>query len=410
MNKLETIYGDFYQRVIENPEKIFYVRTHKNELTKVNAVCKKETPMLRIGFSDGSQLECGERHVFMSLDGEELFAEDLVVNSRILTLNGSLYVTSIKKSKNNIAYDLSINEPNWYVNDERGIIHHNTGFSLLLAAAYLKAHPSSLILFYDSEFGSPQSYFEANDIDPKRVIHTPIKNIEELKHDLMQQLNGIDREDKVIIIIDSIGNLASIKEVNDALEGKTVADMTRAKQMKSLFRMVTPYLSLLDIPMIAINHTYSEIGLYPKQVMSGGTGPMLSADNVWILGRQQEKDSDGISGYNFIINVEKSRFVKEKSKIAINVTYEKGIQKWSGLFDNAIEGGFILNPNKGWYQIPGDENEKGRRRAEIEFNDDVWETMLKNESFRNYIKTKYQLPINITDDKTTQNEVEEILS
>ncbi len=36
----------------------------------------------------------------------------------------------------------------------------------------------------------------------------------------------------VIIVVDSVGNLASKKEVDDALEGKSVADMTRAKQMK----------------------------------------------------------------------------------------------------------------------------------------------------------------------------------
>ncbi|MEK9700023.1 MAG: hypothetical protein VW270_29860, partial [Candidatus Poseidoniales archaeon] len=85
--------------------------------------------------------------------------------------------------------------------------------------------------------------------------------------------------DKVIIIIDSIGNLASKKEVEDALDGKSVADMSRAKQMKSLFRMVTPHLTMKDIPMVVVNHTYKEIGMFPKDIVGGGTGSYYSADN-----------------------------------------------------------------------------------------------------------------------------------
>ena len=95
-------------------------------------------------------------------------------------------------------------------------------------------------------------------------------NIEEFKFELMAQLEGIERGDKVIILIDSIGNLASKKEVEDALSEKAVADMTRAKQLKSLFRMATPYLTMKDIPMIGINHTYKEQGLFPKDIVGGG--------------------------------------------------------------------------------------------------------------------------------------------
>jgi RecA/RadA recombinase len=173
------------------------------------------------------------------------------------------------------------------------------------------------MLFYDSEFGTPQSYFDSFGIDLGRVVHTPITDIEQLKFDVMAQLQGIERNERVIIVIDSIGNLASKKEVEDAMEGKSVADMSRAKQIKSLFRMVTPHLTIKDIPMVVVNHTYKEIGLYPKDIVGGGTGSYYSADNIFILGRQQEKDGTELVGYNFIINVEKSRYVREKSKIQL---------------------------------------------------------------------------------------------
>lgn len=134
--------------------------------------------------------------------------------------------------------------------------HFKTSFALLMASAYLKKHSDACLMFYDSEFGSPQAYFESFGIDTNRVLHIPIKNIEELKFDIVNQLEELDRKDKVIIVIDSVGNLASKKELEDAMNEKSVADMTRAKSLKGLFRMVTPYLTLKNIPLLAINHTY----------------------------------------------------------------------------------------------------------------------------------------------------------
>ena len=130
--------------------------------------------------------------------------------------------------------------------------HFKTAFSLLMAKSYLDRYEDAALLFYDSEFGSPQSYFTSFGIDTDRVLHTPITDVEQLKVDIMNQINELDRTDKIMIIIDSIGNLASKKEVEDALDGKSVADMSRAKQIKSLFRMVTPHLTLKDIPMVVV--------------------------------------------------------------------------------------------------------------------------------------------------------------
>ena len=107
--------------------------------------------------------------------------------------------------------------------------HFKSAFGLLITSAYMKKYKDAVVLFYDSEFGTPQKYFETFEIDMERVLHTPITNVEELKIDIMNQLQDITSEDKVIIIIDSIGNLASKKEVDDSLDGKTVADMTRAR-------------------------------------------------------------------------------------------------------------------------------------------------------------------------------------
>jgi preprotein translocase subunit YajC len=148
--------------------------------------------------------------------------------------------------------------------------HFKTSYQLLYLKAYLDKYPEAIGMWYDSEFGSPQAYFESFGIDPNRVLHIPITNIEELKFDLVNQLNEIKRGDKVMICVDSVGNLASKKEVEDAMNEKAVADMTRAKQLKSLFRMITPVLTMKDLPMSVVNHTYMTQEMYSKTIVSGG--------------------------------------------------------------------------------------------------------------------------------------------
>ncbi|CAB5221727.1 recombinase A [uncultured Caudovirales phage] len=272
--------------------------------------------------------------------------------------------------------------------------HFKTAFSLLMAKSYLDKYPDAALLFYDSEFGTPQSYFDSFGIDSSRVIHTPLTNIEQLKFDVMTQLEGVERNDHLIIIIDSIGNLASKKEVEDALEGKSVADMSRAKQIKSLFRMITPHLSLKDIPMIVVNHTYKTMELYAKDVVGGGTGSYYAADNIFILGRQQEKEGTEVVGYNFIINVEKSRYVREKSKIPVTVKHDGGISRWSGLLDMALESGHVIKPSNGWYsrvnKDTGEVEEQKYRAAQCD-SKEFWLPILQSTSFQDWVKSTYQV-------------------
>ncbi len=272
--------------------------------------------------------------------------------------------------------------------------HFKTSFSLILIKAYLDKYPESVLLFYDTEFGAPLDYFASFGIDLNRVLHVPIKNIEELKIDIIRQFEMIARDDKVIVFVDSIGNSASKKELDDAIEGKSVGDMSRAKAIKGLFRMVTPYLAMKDIPMIVVNHTYQTQEMYSKTVVSGGTGIMYSSDNVFVIGRQQEKEGTDVIGYNFILNIEKSRFAREKSKIGILVTFDGGISKWSGLLDIALESGHVVKPLKGWYSkidvISGEVIDKKYREADTN-NKEFWLPILLDKSFQKFVESKYKL-------------------
>ena len=291
--------------------------------------------------------------------------------------------------------------------------HFKTAFTLLMAKSYMDKYPDAALLFYDSEFGTPQSYFDSFGIDTDRVLHTPVTDVEQLKFDIMQQLSGIERNEKIMIVIDSIGNLASKKEVEDAMDGKSVADMSRAKQMKSLFRMVTPHLTMKDIPMVVVNHTYMEIGLYPKAIVGGGTGSYYSADNIFILGRQQEKDGTELMGYNFIINVEKSRYVREKSKIPVTVMFDGGISKWSGLLEMALESGHVVKPSNGWYSrvdVTTGVIEDKKWRIKDTDSKEFWIQVLTDKTFQDWVVKNYQVSAGSIMQNMDDDEIEKELA
>ena len=211
---------------------------------------------------------------------------------------------------------------------------------------------------------------------------------------MIGQLEELSRDDEVIIVIDSIGNMASKKEMEDTLNEKSVADMSRAKALKGLFRMCTPYLAMKNIPLIAINHTYKEIGLFPKDIVGGGTGIYYSADNIWILGRQQDKVGTEIKGYHFIINVEKSRYVKEKSKIPISVSWEGGVQRWSGLLEVALAGKYVAKPSNGWYQHvdqASGELTGQKYREKDTLTEEFWKPILTGTDFKEFVKKQYTI-------------------
>ena len=169
--------------------------------------------------------------------------------------------------------------------------------------------------------------------------------------------------------------------------------MPTPKQQKPLIRMITPHLTIKDIPAIVVNHTYKEIGLFPKDVVSGGTGVYYSADNIFIIGRRQQKTGTEVTGYEFIINVEKSRFVREKSKIPVEVTWENGISKWSGLLEMGMESGFVIKPTVGWYQaIDPDTGEVAdiKYRAK-DLNKEFWLPILSDKRFSDWVQKRYTI-------------------
>lgn len=271
--------------------------------------------------------------------------------------------------------------------------HFKSLFALLMAKSFLEKEKDGVILFYDCEFGITKDYMTSLGIDTTRVHLTHFTDLEELTFDFVAQLKALERKHKVMVLVDSLGNTASKKEAEDAENSKGTTDMSRAKKMKSLFRLITPHLKLKDIPFVGITHTYKTQDLFPKDTVSGGEGQKYSANDIWIIGRRQEKAGTEINGWTFIINIEKSRCVKEKAKIPVQVMYEGGINRWTALTDWALESGHLHKPTAGWYQvvdpITGEVSEKKYRANDL--NGEVFTPIINRQDFKDFIYNKFKL-------------------
>lgn len=281
--------------------------------------------------------------------------------------------------------------------------HFKSLFSLTQARTFIKSRPDAKIVLFDSEFGMPIKYFESVGIDPEDVIHVPVTNIEELKHEAVNLIEELDRGDDVIFVIDSVGMLASLKELDDARDGKTTADMTRAKQLKSFFRIVTPMLKLRNIGLIVVNHTYQTLEIYSQTVQGGGTGGIYAADNIFFIGRSKDTDSKrNLNGYDFNVKVAKSRFVREESKFTVKVLFEKGLPKYTGMFELLKDMGLLETVGKKYvFTDPGTgEVHDGHDRKWYDNHDEFWEMIVENEAVDNLIRSRFQLGENklINDD------------
>lgn len=157
---------------------------------------------------------------------------------------------------------------------------------------------------------------------------------------------------------------------------------------------VTKIEKLGNLPVYDISVKDAEHYILKNGVVSHNSGGMLSSDNVWIIGRSQEKDGTELLGYNFTINIEKSRYVKEKKKIPILVTFEGGIQKYSAILDLAIAAGEVIKPNNGYYQLVDPETGEvigNKVREKATQCEEFLGVVLKRESFKKWIREEFQL-------------------
>jgi RecA/RadA recombinase len=291
-----------------------------------------------------------------------------------------------------------------------------TMLCLYACAAYLNKYPEAVAIAYDNEFSLKPDYLRSMGIDPDRVVHEPIEHIEQLKFKMVKHLEAIKRGDKVFMLVDSIGSIGSKKEIDDAIEEKSVADMTRAKALRSWLRICTAQFTMKNIPCMVVAHTYQTMEMFSKAVVGGGTAPMYFANQLFIVTKAQDTSGTGatkvLNGFTFTINVVKSRFIKEKSKLKFDVSWERGIAKFSGLLDLAMEAGDVINPKKGKYSLLDlttgevliDCVSEAKTETELFLG-----VVLKRSKFKEFIKNKFKLiaPIDNGEEESIPEDIED---
>ena len=228
------------------------------------------------------------------------------------------------------------------------------------------------IVFYDSENAVDKALVEKFGIDPTTFRYEPCNTVQEFRTSvsaitdvLIEQKNKGLELPKIMIVLDSAGNLATQKEIDDAKSGSTKADMTRAKLLKSTFRILMTKFGICKIPFLFTNHTYQTQDLFSRQVGGGGTGPEYAASIILFLGKAKLKDGIEQTGIIVTAKPNKNRFVKP-TNIKFHISFTKGMNPYIGLEEYiswdtcGIQRGGWLNVNQ-YEKLSDADKEKCRK-------------------------------------------------
>lgn len=152
-----------------------------------------------------------------------------------------------------------------------------------------------------------------------------------------------------------------------------------------------------DLSIEDVEHYVLENG-----VVTHNTGMIYASNTIWQIGKRQIKEGKEVIGYDFMINIDKSRYLKEKAVIPLNVTYSGGINVWGGLMDVAVLGGFVTKPSNGWYVRPHIKDDKKSRLNDTNC-EEFWKPVLEDTEFPEFIERVYKLATT----KLIQDEVDE---
>jgi RecA/RadA recombinase len=193
------------------------------------------------------------------------------------------------------------------------------------------------VVYYDSEAAVDREQMIKFGIDVSKVNYQPVNTVQEFRRSvttITQKLQDAKRAGadlpKMMIILDSAGNLATQKEIDDAVAGNEKSDMTRSKILKSIFRIIMTPLADLKIPFIFTNHTYMTQDFISRQVAGGGTGPEYAASIVLFLTKAQLKEGAEKTGIIVTAKPNKNRFAKPHP-IKFHLHYTKGMNPYVGL-------------------------------------------------------------------------------
>ena len=234
-----------------------------------------------------------------------------------------------------------------------------TFFCLSVVRNFLNTNPDAGVIYFETESALNKQMIESRKIDSKRMVIFPIDTIEEFRTQAVRIIDKYIEQPKeerkpLMFVLDSLGMLATNKEVQDATDDKNVRDMTKAQLTKSVFRVLTLKLGKANMPMLVTNHTYDVIGSYvPQKEMGGGSGLKYSASTIIYLSKKKEKDGTDLVGNIIKCEAKKSRLTREGSKVETRLFFdERGLEKYYGMLELGERAGIWKNV-AGRYEVNG---------------------------------------------------------
>lgn len=244
-----------------------------------------------------------------------------------------------------------------------------------------------MAVIWDSEVAVDKQSAANVGMDPKRTKYYPVETVEDCRNQVSTFLDNViaanDPSLKFIVSIDSLGNLASSKEIEDARKGKDAADVgQRAKAVKSMMRAITYKAAKAKVPILFSNHIYEGMEMFPSLIknQAGGKGPIYLASILVQLALRNEKVSENpeessiaiahnVSGITMSALTVKNRIVPPFLKTELYLNFKTGLDENAGLFDIALAFGVIQQTGK-TYSF---NNESIGYRKNIEKNSELWE-------------------------------------
>jgi len=216
-----------------------------------------------------------------------------------------------------------------------------TFFVLSVLKTFLDKNPEGGVIYFDTEAAVTKGMMADRGIDTTRVVIAEPTSIEEFRTSATRILtNYIDTPEEsrkpMLMVLDSLGMLSSMKELEDTESGANKRDMTKAQLLRGTFRVLSLKLAKANVPLLVTNHVYDVVGAYiPTKEISGGSGLKYAASSIIMLGKKKDKDGTEVIGNIIKATTHKSRFTKENKKIEIKLSYDKGLDRYYGLLDLA---------------------------------------------------------------------------
>jgi hypothetical protein len=185
--------------------------------------------------TEKNNISCSENHLIKN-NNNWVEVKKLKIGDSIITHNGLSQIINISELPKQIVYDLTIENKNneyWC----GGVLSHNCGKTLIanqIIANAQKKDPDVWAVVWDSENAFDAQMAKSMNANINKIKHCPVETVEACRNEISTFLDNIKKDKslhgKIIIVIDSLGNLASTKELEDAAKGKTAVDMgLRAK-------------------------------------------------------------------------------------------------------------------------------------------------------------------------------------